>query len=468
MKRWLLGAALAAAGAAGVSPTAPVSTPCGDLGGEGLRCVTVRVAENRARPGDRTIALRVAVLRARGSRRAVDPVFILAGGPGAAATASIGGYLDDPRRETRDFVFMDQRGTGGSHDLRCRFYLPEDAARGVFPDFMPVARVRACRAELEPHADLAQYTTAATVADLEQVRQALGYQRINLEGSSYGTRLAMEYVRLHGARVRAVVLEGVVPPDLVMPDAFGRNAQRALDAILAECAASPACNGAFPDLGRRTVDVFARLARAPARIPAQDGWPAFTMTRDNVAEAVRYMTYSTAQASRVPLVLHRAHAGDFSGLAAFLRHFRGAGTFDGLYLSVTCAEDVPLLPRDAAAHDRGTYLGDYRIRQQQAACAEWPRGASRASREVIRSPVPALLVTGALDPVTPPAYLGVVAAGLPNSVSVAVPSGGHALRGLTNLACIPGLKTVFVERGSAAGLDTSCVATMARAGFALQ
>jgi pimeloyl-ACP methyl ester carboxylesterase len=337
----------------------------------------------------------------------------------------------------------------------------------VFADFMPVARVRACRADLGRTADLAQYTTTASVEDLEQIRAALGYDRVNLEGSSYGTRFAMEYVRAHGDRVRSVILNGVVPPGLIMPDGFGRAAQQALDGILDECAASGPCAAAFPDLRRRTRDLFARLARTPASVPADGRHPAVTMTRDNVAEALRYMTYSTDQASRVPLLLHRASNGDFSGLAAFLRDYRGDGVFDGLYLSVTCAEDVPLLPANAAARDRDTYLGDYRIRQQRAACAEWPRGRPRASMEVVRSGVPALLITGQLDPVTPPAYNDIVAAGLPNSVNIKVPSGGHALRGLTNLECIARIKQAFVERGGPE-VDTGCVAGMSRAGFAVK
>jgi pimeloyl-ACP methyl ester carboxylesterase len=253
-----------------------------------------------------------------------------------------------------------------------------------------------------------------------------------------------------------------------MPHGFGRTAQRALDGILNECAASAECAAAFPDLARRTGELFARLRIAPARIPAAAGLPAYTMTRDNVAEALRYMTYTTADASRVPLLLHRASSGDFSGFADFLRRFRGDGMFDGLYLSITCAEDVPLLPRDAAEQDRPTYLGDYRILQQRAACAEWPRGAPRTSMRVVRSDVPVLLITGQRDPVTSPSFNDVVAAGLPNSISLKVPSGGHALRGLANLDCIAGIKRTFVERGSVRGIDATCVAQISRPGFALR
>jgi pimeloyl-ACP methyl ester carboxylesterase len=464
--RVLLGAALVAVGAIALSRSQ--GDACATLRAPEARCLIVSVPENRTTGRGRTIPIRVAVLTARGPDRAPDPIFVLAGGPGSAATGSIGRYRNDPRRDRRDVVFADQRGTGGSNSLSCPFYMPEDAARGVFPDFMPVARVRECRATLESRADLAQYTTTATVADLDDVRKALGYDRINLEGGSYGTRLAMEYVRAHGAHVRSVLLDGVVPPGLVMPDGFGRTAQRALDGIILECAATPSCAAAFPDLRRRSVEVFDRLKKIPATVPSKGSVPAFTMTRDNVAEALRYMTYSNADAARVPLLLHRAHDGDFSGFADFLRAFRGDGSFDGLYLSITCAEDVTFVPPDAAAREGDTYLGDYRIRQQQGACAEWPRGAARGSMDVVRSDVPALLITGLLDPVTSPTFNDVVAAGLRNAVNLKVPSGAHGLRGMNDLPCVQGIKRAFVEQGSGAGIDTSCVARMTRAGFALR
>ena len=448
---------------------AAAPTPCpADLAVEGLRCAAIEVPENRATGQGRRITLRVAILPSTGAERAPDPLFVLAGGPGAAATRYIRGYLRDPLRSRRDIVFMDQRGTGGSHLLECPFYLPEDTARGVFPDFMPVDRVRACRARLEKAADLAAYTTAASIEDLDEVRRALGYGRINLEGSSYGTRLAMEYVRRYGAHVRTVMLDGVVPPSLVMPDGFGRAAQQALDGILQECEASAECAAAFPDIRRRAAEVFARLDREPAVVPPTGSRPAMTMTRDNVAEAVRYLTYTTRNASRVPLLLHRAHGGDFSGLASFLLTYRGNGLFDGLYLSITCAEDVPYLPADAAARDRDTYLRDYRIRQQRAACAEWPRGAAPATRDVVRSDVPTLLITGMFDPVTPPTFNDIVARGLRHHLNLKVPGAGHSPDGSTAVGCIDRIKTAFVEQGTTAGVDTSCIASARRAGFALR
>ena len=129
--------------------------------------------------------------------------------------------------------------------------------------------------------------------------------------------------------------------------------------------------------------VFDRLRQGPVKAIAAHpsaGRPAeVTLTRDHVGEAIRYLMYSSRGASRVPLCLHEAFKGNFSPFADFLIRFRANGMFDGLYLSITCAEDVPLVAPDAAERDDPTFLGGYRVRQQRAACAAWPRGTRSES-----------------------------------------------------------------------------------------
>jgi pimeloyl-ACP methyl ester carboxylesterase len=205
------------------------------------------------------------------------------------------------------------------------------------------------------------------------------------------------------------------------------------------------------------------VAHPWARRPAE-----VTLTRDHVAEAIRYLLYSTAGASRVPLYLHEAFGGDFSPIAGFLMRWRVRGTFDGLYLSITCAEDVPFVGAGAADADEPTFLGGYRVRQQRAACEAWPRGTKSPSSDApVTSRVPVLILSGVLDPVTPPENGDVLARTLSGSLHVRVPSGGHALYGLNGLECVEALKRAFVERGTIEGLDTSCVRSITRSGFVL-
>jgi pimeloyl-ACP methyl ester carboxylesterase len=445
--------------------------PCTAIQVAEARCFRLAVPENWSNAAGRVIQLRVVVLSATGSNRVPDPIFYLAGGPGQAATELLHdpSWATTPLRERRDLVFADQRGTGESNPLTCRFYGPPEDVQSYFQAFLPIDKVRECRAALERTADLAQYTTTASVDDLEAIRTAFGYPQINLIGGSYGTRLAMEYVRRHEAakRVRTVVLESPVTPRIHAPENFGQLAARALEARLDECARSPRCASDFPRIRDEARAVFERLRQGPVTAtvahPARQIPTQVTLNRDHVGEAIRYMMYSSAGAARVPEYLHEASTGNYSPIAQFLLRWRADGTFDGLYLSITCAEDVPLVAPDAADRDDPTYLGGYRVRQQRAACAEWPRGeASNQSREPVTSAVPTLITSGDLDPVTPPANGDEISRTLSNSLHVRVPSSGHSPAGLTGLECLANLKRAFIEGARTDGLDTSCVSRIAR------
>ena len=437
-----------------------------------VRCASLAVFENRTTKRGRVIPLRIVVLRSAAANPDLDPVFYLAGGPGQAATEVLRGRWSG-LRSTRDLVFVDQRGTGGSNALICPFYGPPGDVQSYFDQFLPPAKVRACREQLERKADLGQYTTANSADDLDEVRAALGYDRINLIGGSYGTRLAMEYVRRYEPRVRSVILDGAVSTTSHMPEEFGQRAQRALDALLDECEADSACRGAFPSIREEARTVFQRLSAAPARASVSHPLGFLrsdvTLSRENVAEAIRYMTYSSRDAGRVPLYIHSAYEGDYAPIAEFLLRHRADGNFDGLYLSVTCTEDVPFVGTDAERHDEQTYLGTYRIREQRAACADWRRGdAPGWLNRPVASNVPVLLISGALDPVTAPGEAAAVAAHLPRALHVTVPFGGHGYGGLTGIECVDRLRHDFIARGSGEGLDTECLSRISRPGFALR
>ncbi len=449
---------------------AVVEEPCRDVRWSQARCYRLSVPENRANPS-RFISLRIVVLKANGPNRAADPIVFLAGGPGQAAT-TVMRDRDASLGDNRDLVFADQRGTGGSNALTCQFYGPPENTNSYFQQFLPVDKVNACRAALAPTADLTQYTTDASVDDLEAIRTAFGYTQINLVGGSYGTRLAMEYVRRYGpaGRVRSVILDSPVSPADHTPENFGQLAARALDGVFDECAATPACADAFPQIRDETRAVFDRLRAGPvtttASHPSLSSRGAVTLTRNHVAEAIRYMLYSAGGASMVPLYLHEAFNGNYAPIADFLIRWRADGTFDGLYLSITCAEDVPFIAADAAERDEPTFLGSYRVREQRAACAEWPRGVRPAvAAQPVTSDVPTLITSGALDPVTPSVNAETIARTLSHSAHVQLPFSGHSPAGLSGLSCLNALKRTFIDRASTDGLDTSCISQITRPGF---
>jgi pimeloyl-ACP methyl ester carboxylesterase len=282
----------------------------------------------------------------------------------------------------------------------------------------------------------------------------------------------MEYVRHYEDRVRTVILESPMTPSVHAPEGFGRLAARALEGLFDECAASPECTRAFPRLRDEAVAVFDRLRQGPVTAtvvhPARRQREQVTLSRDHVGEAIRYMMYSAGGASRVPLYLHEAFAGNYAPIAQFLLRWRADGLFEGLYLSITCAEDVPFIAQDAAERDEPTYLGSYRVRQQRAACAEWPRGTRPAtSATPVTADVPVLITTGMLDPVTPPENGDELARTLSRHLHIRVPFSGHSPSGLTNLDCLTDLKRVFIAQGRSDGLDASCATRIVRHGFVI-
>src|SRR5690348_1580882 len=213
---------------------------------QAVQCGTLDVPENRQQPNGRRLSIFVAVLPANTLSPKPDPLILLAGGPGQAAS-TLGPFalqLALVRRQ-RDIVLIDQRGTGRSSPLACPAFAPDEHAEF---DADPVPKAALCASQLaEKGVDLAQYTTSAWVADLDAMREALGYERVNLWGGSYGTRVAQEYVRRHPEHVRSVVLDGVAPPSLRITLDVWRTRDDALDAVIDACRASQPCAKAHPD-----------------------------------------------------------------------------------------------------------------------------------------------------------------------------------------------------------------------------
>jgi len=443
-----------------------------------VRCGRFEVYEDRAARAGRKISLRVVVLPATGSARQPDPIFVFEGGPGQSAVESAAGEAagNAEANRKRDVVLVDVRGTGDSNGLQCKALQGHEGVLGFLESFLPVEGVRACRKDLEARANLALYTTTAAVDDVDDVRAALGYDRVNLEGGSYGTFAALNYMRRHGEHVRTALLSGIVPPDTRMPLYFARDAQTALDQLLEACERDAACHAAFPDPKGEIARLLAQLEKQPVDVAVKDpktGRPLqVVFGRSALAQTIRYMLYMPITAAQIPLQVHMAAQGDFSLLAESAYFFGNfaTSTSDGFYLSVTCAEDVPLFtPAEAEKAARGTFLGDFRARVQKAACAEWPQGVTPPGfTGPVHSEAPTLLISGERDPVTPAAWAERAARDLPHSKSIVVPGGGHGFDGEKGADCLDRIATEFVERGTEAGLDTTCVAKIEPAAFALR
>jgi pimeloyl-ACP methyl ester carboxylesterase len=462
-------------GCAKHGPTGGLSKlkPCRVAGvNEELLCGKLTVFENRQTRTGRTIDLNIVVLPAIDQETKAEPLFDLAGGPGVASTNGATFYATEGKeyRQRHDVVLVDQRGTGNSNRLSIS---QEKTPQHYLREMYPVDYVKQMRAALQQHADLTQYTTSIAMDDLDDVRAWLGYDRINLFGLSYGTRAALVYLRQHPEHVRTITLLGVAPTYLRMPMYHAQTAERAMNLLLDQCEHDAKCREAFPQILDDWMKVLADLQAAPARVqyPSGDkGTPvSVEIQRDVFAEKIRNFLYGRDKASQIPLIVHEAVHGNF---VPFLRQAIGPSIpdiiADGMYLCVTCAEDVPFIDQAEAAKLNGDNpFGNYRVFQQTRACGMWPRGDIPADfREPVRSNVPALIFSGNFDPVTPPQRGGEVARYLSDGRHVIVPEAAHGIDGLTNADCVDKIILEFIEKADAKDLDVSCVDRMVPPPFA--
>jgi pimeloyl-ACP methyl ester carboxylesterase len=427
------------------------------------RCGRLAVPEDPDDPQGPKIGLAVAVVPAVATKAKPDPLVLVAGGPGQG---SIEGYAPllsafaGIRRE-RDLVLVDQRGTGGSNRLDCD--MPDDALEGgEIPPAELGKLARECLPTLPGRPQF--YTTSIAVDDLDAVREALGYARVNVFGGSYGTRVAQHYARRYPGHARTVILDGVVPPTLALVPAIAIESQRALERVFARCAADPGCNGRFPALMEQFAKLDAALRRGPANVvladPVTGESRRVAVTRAHLVTMARMLVYSPWTSSILPLLVHEAATnGNYAPLAAqaeMLGDDLENMIAMGMHNSVVCAEDAP---RFAAAVDRKaletTAIGTLMVDGMQAICEVWPRGAVDADfAEPLDSAVPALLLSGEFDPATPAAYGAMAAKGFRNGLHVVVAGQGH---GQARLPCVQRLLRQFIDAGTARGLDTACV-----------
>jgi pimeloyl-ACP methyl ester carboxylesterase len=416
------------------------------IGGVPAQCGTVTVPESRALPAGTAISLNVAVLPATvKSQRRADPVFFVVGGPGGVATDAVPWIANawSDVNGHRDIVFVDQRGVGKSNPLSCAA-----TTQGLsVPDL-----VAACLGVV--NGDVTHYRTTDAMDDLDAVRQALGYAKIDIYGGSYGATAVQVYLRRHAETVRTAVLDGVTLLDVPVFERWSSSGQRALNLLDARCRADRACKRSFPHWYARFPALLARLATKPATVKG------VTVDAAGVADTVHELTASAAEAAEVPFLLAKAESGNLAPLAGAIAAVdaRAAGQAVVMPAAIMCTE--PWAARDpakAAADAQGTYLAysdpATALRWQQV-CAAWPPVSTAAEDWTrVRSAAPVLVLQGGADPKDPPANSAGVAAVMPNARVILVPGQGH---GVSTVGCMPVLLDRFFERGTATGLDTSC------------
>ncbi len=426
------------------------------------RCGSLSVPENPAAPEGRQLELAYAVVPARASSAAADPVFFLAGGPGQSARDMLP-FMRHALREInreRDLIFLDQRGTGESNPLTC----DSDQAEEVWLDAsyeQMAEQINACRATWD--ADVRFYTTSDAARDLENLRAHYGFEQVNLVGGSYGTRLAQVYLRNYPDRVRTAILDGVVPTRLHLGSEHGLMLDRALGKLFDLCEGDPACSAAFPELTLAfdtLKDQFPNPDDGPQVLvthPRRGEAVEMPFTRSTLAAALRFLAYSPQTQIMIPYLVHEASTtGDPTRLAsqAMIVTDQMADMIAiGLNFAVGCAEDWPGWPQMEG--QAGTLLGNSMKEVYDQICANWPRAdVAEDFLEPFDSDTPILLLSGELDPVTPPSYGDEAAAQYSNSLHLVAQGRGHIV--ITE-DCVGQIASQFVKAADLSSLDTECM-----------
>ncbi len=434
-----------------------------------VQCGVLSRALDPAQAAGVRIDVHYMVVPALARRKKSDPVFFLAGGPGQSAIKVAPMLLQQFARvnHRRDLVFVDQRGTGRSAPLLC-----EDLRLGTLAEQLDTglreAAMAQCLAQLKklPYGDLRYFTTLLAMQDLDAVREKLGAGKINLVGASYGTRAALEYLRQFPTALRRSVLDGVAPPDMVLPLSFSGDGQAALEALLLACEKESACQKLHPALRQRWEQLLASLPQT-VRVnhPLSGRIESVTITRDMVLGLIQGPLYSPPLASTLPFAIDQAVTGHWDallGLGFSAQPPRAADLAMGMHFSVVCAEDYPRIRM--SADKPGRDFGDSLGRSYERICTEWPRADMPAEFYIIPPASSAvLLLSGGLDPATPPRHAQRVTQALgARAKHVVVANAGH---GVMTLPCMRDALPRFIDAeddAQAVAVDFGCAGRIPR------
>src|SRR6202162_1701796 len=426
------------------------------------RCGILKVPEDPARPGGATIDLQVAVVPALNRSAEAAPLFLLAGGPGQAATDLYASYAGAFARVNRnhDLVLVDQRGTGRSAPLKCAY--PDDWQSAPHEMLRLRQATLACLGKFGPRVRF--YTTSAAVADLDKVRAALGYARIDLYGSSYGTRVAELYMRRYPLSTHAVVLDGVTYPEQAIRPDTPPDGDRALNLIVTRCERAPDCAVAYPALRQELDGLRRRFGPQKEALTGGDpssGQPLqIEFSRGIFNAALRFLSYNATEASLLPTLVHQGAAGNLMPLATqtiMLARQIGDQLASGMQNSVICSEDEPLFAASNIDRQRiaQTYQGGDQLDALKEICTLWPHGPVDPDlHSPLESDIPTLLLSGDADPVTPPDDAARAARGLTRHLNLVLPGEGH---GQLATGCVPKLMAEFLDAAAPETLDATCL-----------
>ncbi|WP_375335709.1 alpha/beta hydrolase [Shewanella sp. VB17] len=427
---------------------------------EQLTCGFITVPENANRPQAKQIQIHYAVLPSIKNSNHDDAFLAIAGGPGQSAidNAAFFNSTFSKIRQNRDILLIDQRGTGRSNALNCEVDNTESTLAANEADFDITKETQTCLDNLAD-SDVTQYGSLNALQDFEAVRQHLGYQKLHVYGISYGTRMAQLYMRHYPKVLSTVTLDGVVPMKRSVLD-IDNAISRAIKLLIEDCTNNNLCNARYANIEAELHAIDDILALAPVIKQISDPLTSeatqLTMTRAKFTGAIRMALYVPNIRALIPHAIHQAANGNYLpilGLQAL--NLDSTGIAMGMNTSVVCGEDwQPLTPsqRDEA---NKTYFGQEMIASFEQSCSVWnmPAVDERFSAPV-SSHIPTLLLSGRLDPATPPSWGEIVMEKLTNAKHFIAP---YATHGVAGQSCGNDIIAQLVDTGSVSELDSKCL-----------
>ena len=465
----------------GIFTPAECMVPIPPQSQDAVNCGYVSVPERHENPDGPKIRLAVVVIKSSDPDAQPDPLFMAQGGPGGSTIDTYTSILltSQPLLAHRDIVLFDQRGTLYSQPaLLCAEYdqLMLDTIEKDLSDEeslqLELQAAKACRLRLEAEGvDLDAYNSLENAADIQAIRQALGYEQINLYGVSYGTLLALHTMRFYPQHLRSVILDAVVPPQINFILQVPQTAQRALDQLFQACAEDKNCDQAYPNLETVFYQVVDQLNQSPVKIAMTDPESGVTyqapINGDTFLEGIFQLLYIGDLIPAIPRTIYDARNGHFDFFARILSILVFDRTTSyGMYYSVLCAEDADFNASQIDLSGVSDQIAQAEMDGPQAflkSCTVWDIDPlALPMDEPVSSDIPVLVLSGGFDPITPPAYGQIAAQTLERSAVFVFPTGGHgaALDGV----CQDQIIRSFLDDPNTPP-DSSCIQPVEQIGF---
>jgi len=440
---------------------------------EGIRaqvqCGTLSLPENYDKLDGKYITINFAVLPAIDSTQNKTPLLFLAGGPGQAAVelaAHIRRTFAEIRK-TRDIILVDQRGTGQSNPLQCDE--PQQAQLySIIPEDFNENEVVECVQALKKENDLSQFTSENAIRDFDAIRQALGHQQVHLYGGSYGTRAALVYMRMYPQTIKSVVLDSVGPIEVPI-GTFGLSAERSFNLLLKHCLEDKDCHTAYPDLAQEYKTVLQRLSEStvslPINHPRLGTKTPFVLSSGKFINVLFKQLYSMETRSMVPLVIHEAFKQNYQPLIGLIATTDGAmDMYVGLTFNIVCNEDMPKITAEMFAKDaQNSFDGNNSHIAWKTACPVWPvYKVDESFYQPVIANIPTLILSGNVDPVTPPSNGDYSAATLPNSHHIVSESDAHIV---ASTICGVDIMNEFLTTQNPKTVDDTCLSELPKQSF---